>query len=151
MSERLADPVIARFLDTKDVVVLATIEPDGTPLLTPMWFCHGSDSLTMITLAASRKAANVARDARVAVVAESGDRENIRRVTIVGRATLVPASPEREPMIDHFVAKYAAYVERRWGGRRMPDDRVVLRIEPRTVRSFGLRRDPARAGGSHDA
>ena len=47
MAERLSDSRISRFLDTKLVVVLATLGRDGTPLLTPMWFLQDGESLVM--------------------------------------------------------------------------------------------------------
>ncbi len=35
MTERLDDPRIQRFLGSKEVVVLATVQPDGAPLAMP--------------------------------------------------------------------------------------------------------------------
>ena len=37
-----------------------------------------------------------------------------------------------------LVEKYQPYLERRWGGRAMPADRVMFRIVPERVRSWGL-------------
>ncbi len=48
MAERLEDAGIQRFLATKEVVVLTTVQPDGSPLATPVWFLHGPDALTLI-------------------------------------------------------------------------------------------------------
>ena len=41
----LLEPAAQRFLDTKDVAILATIQPDGSPLAMPMWFLHDPDAL----------------------------------------------------------------------------------------------------------
>ena len=138
MAERLSDPRIQTFLATKDVVVLATVEADGAPFLTPMWFCHDPDALTMVSLAHHRKVRNLERDPRAAVVAEAGTRGDIRGVTVEGDAEFLAESAERRALLARFLDRYHPHLERRWGGRAMPTDRVLFRIVPRRVRSWGL-------------
>ena len=55
MAELLEDPRIKRFLATKEVVVLATVQEDGSPLATPMWFLHvpGALAIPHLILAAT--------------------------------------------------------------------------------------------------
>ena len=69
----LAEGRIQAFLAARQVVVLATVQPDGAPLAMPMWFLHDPASLTMITVADTQKVRNLRRDARVCVVAEWGE------------------------------------------------------------------------------
>lgn len=142
MPRPFADPRIQEFLAGKDVVVLGTVDADGAPLLTPMWFVHDAAAIVMVTIAGSRKARNLLRDPRVAVVAESGNRVDIRRVTLAGRAEVVPDSAEQRRLADQLLAKYDPYVEEKWAGRRMPADRVMFRIVPRSVGSAGLPQNP---------
>jgi hypothetical protein len=47
MTEHLGDADIQQFLASKAVVVLATIQADGSPLAVAMWFLHDADGLTM--------------------------------------------------------------------------------------------------------
>ena len=83
----LGDPKIQRFLDTKEMVVLATIQPDGAPLATAMWFLHDPAALTMISVANLQKVRNLRRDPRVSVVAEAGGGgKPVCRVAVEGRA-----------------------------------------------------------------
>ncbi|HKF67276.1 MAG TPA: pyridoxamine 5'-phosphate oxidase family protein, partial [Vicinamibacterales bacterium] len=82
----LADIHVQRYLATKDVVVLATIGVDGTPLATPMWFLHDASALTMISIETTQKVRNLRRDPRLFVVAESGTRDDVRGVSMRGRA-----------------------------------------------------------------
>jgi len=149
MTERWSDAAIQDDVATKDVVILASIEADGTPLMTPMWFWHDHEAIVMVTPGGTRKARNVARDPRVTVLAESGTRGDIKRVIVTGSAEIVPDGPERARLVDRLLAKYHPLIERIWGSRRMPPDRVVLRIVPRTVRSAGLGAVATR-GGLHD-
>ncbi len=138
MAERLEDAGIQRFLATKEVVVLTTVQPDGSPLATPVWFLHGPDALTLISEADTQKVRNLRRDPRVCIVAEAGTRADIRGVIIQGRAEFLPESQERHALARAFLEKYHPDLGRRWGGGVMPPDRVMFRIVPNRARSWGL-------------
>jgi PPOX class probable F420-dependent enzyme len=60
-------------LDLPAFASLATLLPDGTPQLTVMWYRRVDDTLQMITPAASRKARNMAKDGRAAIVVTDPD------------------------------------------------------------------------------
>jgi PPOX class probable F420-dependent enzyme len=137
--ERLSDERIQAFLATKEVVVLATLQPGGAPLAMAMWFLHDPDAITMISVAGTQKVRNIRRDGRVCVVAEAGTRgREIRGVTAQGRAEVLPESEERRALVGRLLDKYHPDLERLWGGRAMPANRVMFRIVPGKVRSWGL-------------
>ncbi len=136
---RLDDSAIQQFLATQEVVVLATVQADGAPLAMPMWFLHDSATLTMISVAGTQKVRNLSRDPRVCVVAEGGSGAgDVRGVAVHGRAEFLDDGPERRALAERFATKYHPYLERRWGGRAMPADRVMFRIVPARVRGWGL-------------
>ena len=138
-SEPLADPRIQAFLATKHVVVLAMLGPDGAPIATPMWFLHAPDELFMISVDGLPKVHNLRRDPRVSVVAEITTPEGaIRGVTVRGRVEFLTESAERRGLTGRFLEKYHPRLERLWGGRVMPPNRVMFRIAPQHVRSWGL-------------
>jgi PPOX class probable F420-dependent enzyme len=134
----LEHPSIQRFLATRDVVVLATVQADGAPLAMPMWLLHDPVALIMISLEGTQKIRNLRRDPRVCVVAEGGGSGEVRGVTVHGRAEVLPDGPERRALAARFLDKYHPHLERRWGGPAMPPDRVMFRIVPGRVRSWGL-------------
>lgn len=138
MTERLEDPRIQRFLATKEVVVLATAQADGSPLAMPVWLVHGPTTLTMISEADTQKVRNLRRDPRVCVVAEAGTPSDYRGVIIRGRAEFLAESAERQGLVREFLEKYHPALERRWGGKAMPPDRVMFRVLPNRVQSWGL-------------
>ena len=134
----LADPRVQRFLDTKEIVVLATVQPDGAPLAMAMWFLHDAAMLAMISQAGLRKVSNLRRDPRVSVVAEAGGHgQPIRGVALQGRAEFLADGPERRALVDRFHKKYSD-LKGYWGGHAMPSDRVMFRIVPARVREWGL-------------
>jgi len=139
MPERLVDSRIQRFLATKEVVVLSTLQPSGAPLAMPMWFLHTPEALYMISVAGLQKVRNLQRDPRVCVVAEAGNRgAEIRGVIIQGRAEFVDDPEQRRPIVEQLLRKYDPDLTRLWGGPAMPPTRVLFRIVPTQVRSWGL-------------
>jgi PPOX class probable F420-dependent enzyme len=139
MPEQLSDPRIQGFLTTKEVVVLSTIQRSGAPLAMPMWFLHTPQALYMISVDGLQKVRNLQRDPRVCVVAASGNRgAAIRGVVIQGHVAFVQEPEQRLPIVERLLQKYDPDLARLWGGQVMPPDRVLFRIEPDRVRSWGL-------------
>jgi len=136
----LEDTSIQKFLAAKEIAVLATVQPDGSPLAMAMWFLHDPSSLTMISVDGLQKVHNLRRDPRVCVVAEAGEGGGeIRGVSVRGRAEFLGDGPARRALVERFLEKYRPRLERLWGGRIMPPNRVMFRIMPEQVRSWGLR------------
>ena len=134
----LDDARIQRFLASKEVALLATVQADGAPLAMPMWFLHDAASLTMISVEGTQKVRDLRRDARVCVVAEAGSGGGDERgVTVLGTAEFLPDTPELRSLVERFHAKYPR-LERLWTGRAMPPSRVMFRIVPAHVRAWGL-------------
>lgn len=134
----LADARVQAYLATKEVAILATVNPDGSPLAMPMWFLHDPASLTMLSVDGLAKVRNLRRDPRVCVVAESGTRGDIRGVAVRGRVEFLDDSPERRALVERFHTKYDPNLAKLWNGRLMPPNRVMFRIVPAHVRAWGL-------------
>ncbi len=138
-SAGLADARVQAFLAGKEVVVLATVGSDGAPRATPMWFLHAPDALFMISVDDTQKVRDLRRDPRGAVVAEATTPAGaISGVTVRGRVEFLPESAERRLLAERFLTKYHPRLERLWGGRAMPPDRVLFRIAPERLRSWGF-------------
>jgi nitroimidazol reductase NimA-like FMN-containing flavoprotein (pyridoxamine 5'-phosphate oxidase superfamily) len=54
-----------------------------------------------------------------------------------GRAEFLSDGPERRALIERFHEKYRG-LERLWDGKSMPANRVMFKIVPSRVRSWGL-------------
>jgi len=136
---RFDDPRVQSFLATKDVMLLGTLNPDGAPLITAMWFLHDPAAVTLISVDGLQKVKNLRRDPRLHLVAESGARgSEIKGVAIRGRAEFLAYTPERRALVGRIVDKYHPHLEGYWGGRAMPADRVMFRVVPQQVRTWGL-------------
>lgn len=74
-----------QFLNERRFATLATINADGTPQLSVMWYLLRSDMLVFNTEKGRRKAANLLRDRRVALCVE----DEYRYVTVSGSVEFV--------------------------------------------------------------
>jgi PPOX class probable F420-dependent enzyme len=73
------------FLNEKRFAVLATINSDGTPQLTTMWYLLEGDTIVMNTKAGRIKDRNMRRDPRIAICVEDG----YNYVTISGTVEMI--------------------------------------------------------------
>lgn len=126
-------PEFARTLiDGVHVVVLATVNPDGSPQTSPVWVGRDGEDVLISTAAGRRKVTNIERDPRVSLtVWDPADPE--RYVEIRGKA-VVEDDPGRT-----FAIALAEVYDGSGGGdsfRDLPAEvvRVILRVSPeRTV------------------
>ena len=133
----LSSPPVQRFLASKSVAILATVQPSGAPLAMPTWFAHDDDAIVMISEADLQKVRNLRRDPRVCVVAEGEAGGVIAGVIAQGEARFLETEAERSAYVEALHAKYSG-LAKRWGGRVMPADRVMFLIEPHRIQTWGL-------------
>ena len=115
----------ARALITRPVLAsLATLNPDGSPQITPLWVDLDGDDVVFNTAQGRKKARNLERDARVAVtVIDPDDQYNV--VAFQGTVTDV-TSDGADAHIDALAKKYLgvdAYPMRREG-----EVRIIVRV-----------------------
>ncbi len=91
MPKRLNRAEWERFLTGRHVAVLATVGPEGAPVLTPIWYLYRDGRLYMRTGLESVKARNVRRDPRVTVCVQD-EEPPYRSVTVYGRASIEAAA-----------------------------------------------------------
>ncbi|MFF1919367.1 PPOX class F420-dependent oxidoreductase [Streptomyces sp. NPDC058221] len=118
-------------LDTPVFVTVATVQPDGSPQLSPVWVKRDGDDVLISTTAGRRKERNIARDPRVSVVVQPFDAP-YTYAEIRGTATLTTEGGQE--LIDELSLKYTGkkYADFN-AGSGDDDERVVVRITPRKV------------------
>lgn len=133
----IPDPVRA-FLEQPHFAVMATINADGTPQLTVMWYAlHPTEDVVLLN--GSRgllKERNLRRDPRMAVCVEDGP----RYVTLEGTAELVEDRARQEQEVNELIAP--RYMGQRLGSRRWEaieaTDRIGIRMRVDRVRRRGV-------------
>lgn len=76
-------------LDAKNLVVLTTLNEDGSPHSTPVWALRDGDDILLSTVTKRRKAQNLARDPRASVVVTDPD-DPATYFSINGSVTITP-------------------------------------------------------------
>ncbi|MFD5426723.1 PPOX class F420-dependent oxidoreductase [Streptomyces sp. NPDC127084] len=126
LSDELRD-----LLDSPQFVNIATIQPDGSPQVSPVWVKRDGDDLLISTTIGRRKEKNLRRDPRATVVVQPFDAP-YTYAEIRGTATLTTEGGQE--LIDELSMKYTGkpYAEfNPAAGQDAP--RVVVRITPRKV------------------
>ena len=114
-----------RMIEGKNFASLATLLPDGSPHVTPMWGDHEGDMILMNTAEGRIKLRNMARDPRVAV-AITDHNNPYDRVVIQGRV-IARTQDGAEAHIDKLAKKYTGANKYE---KSTPDEkRVIIKIE----------------------
>ncbi|MCW7942433.1 pyridoxamine 5'-phosphate oxidase [Streptomyces hygroscopicus] len=118
-------------LDRPVFVVVGTIQPDGSPQLSPVWVMREGDHILFSTTADRRKRKNLDRDPRVSVVVQDPE-SPYEYAEIRGTAELTTeGGPE---LIDELSLKYTGKKYAEFNPAAAQDaERVVVRVVPRKV------------------
>jgi PPOX class probable F420-dependent enzyme len=101
------DPEIKAFLEEKRFAVLATINPDGTPQQTVMWYALEDGRIMMNTKRRRRKDRNLLRDQRISLCVEEGQ----RFVTVAGTAVIDEDLARGQETIKALAVRYDGEAE----------------------------------------
>jgi PPOX class probable F420-dependent enzyme len=127
---------LKRVLDGKVFVAIATVQPDGSPQVSPVWVRRDGDDLLVSTTVGRRKELNLRRDPRVTVLVQPAEEPYVY-AEIRGTATLTEeGGPE---LINELSLKYTGKPYAEFNPASAEDaPRVVVRITPRKIVSRGL-------------
>ncbi|SRR6266540_500675 len=124
------------FLDAPRFAVLGTLNRDGSPHLTVLWYELRGDEILINTTAPRVKHRNLARDPRVSLLVGESD----QYVRIDGVARVIATGAEALADIRRLGVRYygAAEAERVTRERWSKDERVSYAIAIRHVYVYGL-------------
>jgi PPOX class probable F420-dependent enzyme len=112
--------------------VLATINQDGTPQLTTMWYLLEDDgTITMNTKVGRAKERNMRRDPRLSICIEDG----YKFVTISGTVEMIDDQKIAQHDIYRLSARYhgEAKARRQMEEQFSKETRVTLRLQPERI------------------
>ncbi|WP_246322276.1 TIGR03618 family F420-dependent PPOX class oxidoreductase [Microlunatus parietis] len=119
----MLDPDVHRALAGASIAHLATVLPDGSPHVVPVFAGIEGDRIAVFTGPGSRKARNLRRDPRVALSVAPADGP-FQPVIVRGRVVAWVEDESRWEIIDRIAVTYL--------GEPYPrdQDRIVMIIEP---------------------
>lgn len=126
---------VTEFLAESRKVQLATINPDGTPHLVAMYYVLLDGQITFWTYRSSQKALNLARDARLSCLVETGEQYfDLRGVQVQGVAQCI----EDPAAVREIGRRIAA------GLADAPGDSLEDYVEHAARKRFGYTVEPTR-------
>jgi PPOX class probable F420-dependent enzyme len=122
-------PEVREILDKRTIVHVATLMPDGSPQVTPVWVSVEGDEIVINTAEGRVKPGNLRRDPRVALSATDPD-DPYRPLIVRGRVREITT----EGADEHIDALSRKYLDQDPYPYRQPGDvRVKVHIVPERV------------------
>jgi PPOX class probable F420-dependent enzyme len=122
---------LKKVLDSPVFVQIATIQPDGSPQVSPVWVKRDGEELLISTTVDRRKTLNLQRDPRVTVVVQPAD-QPYTYAEIRGTVTLTTEGGRE--LIDELAHKYVGKSYSAFNPEAHKDaERVVVRVTPQKV------------------
>ncbi len=130
------DDQVRRFLEEPRFAVLATVNPDGTPQQTVMWYELRGDAVVMNTARGRKKDRNLLHDRRLSICVEDG----YRYVTIAGQVELVEDQATTQADIRALAERYHGQVRADEMVREgfAKQERITLRLPVIRVDAHGF-------------
>ena len=123
------------FLRDKRFAVLATLNKDGTPQLTTMWYLLEDDGTILMNTRAGRlKERNMRRDPRISLCFEDG----YNYLTIKGRVEMIDDPQISQRDIHRLSARYHGEekAKRQMENQFSKEQRVTVRLRPEKVQEY---------------
>jgi PPOX class probable F420-dependent enzyme len=125
-------PEDVALLEEKHLAVVASVMPDGSPQLTPVWIETDGETVSFNTAEGRVKHRNLVRDPHVAVAVVDGSNA-YRWVSIRGRAEMTNEGADEQ--IDRLAKKYLDADS--YPFRNPEETRVTVRIVPQSRTGMG--------------
>lgn len=124
---------VRKLLESPNFAHLATVMPDGSPQVTPVWVDYDGEHVLINTAEGRQKPRNLRSDPRVAMsVVDQGNA--YAWVAIRGRVVEL-THENADEHIDRLSKKYLGRDS--YPARKAGEQRVIVKIEPEHVASMG--------------
>lgn len=121
-------PNAIRLIEGNNFGFLATVMPDGSPQVTPVWVDHDGDIVLINTAVGRVKQKNTVRDARV-MLAITDSKNPYDRIIIRGRIKQTYEGAESH--IDKLAKKYTG--ANKYQRALSTEKRIIFRLEPQRI------------------
>ncbi|HLJ66110.1 MAG TPA: PPOX class F420-dependent oxidoreductase [Chloroflexota bacterium] len=136
MAERELSSTARAFLREKRFAVLATVNRNGTPQQSVVWYDLDGDEILMNTKAGRIKERNLRRDPRCSICIDDG----YRYLTIRGTVTLIDDQAVAQEDIRRLSTRYHGpeRAEQQMRDQFSNEHRVTLRLTVERVKEYGF-------------
>jgi PPOX class probable F420-dependent enzyme len=123
-----------KLLEGRNFAHIATLMPDGSPQVTPVWVDYDGQYVLVNTAEGRAKPRNVRRDPRVALSVVNQENP-YQMVSIRGRVIEV-TNQGADEHIDKLAKKYLG--QDKYPFRQPGEQRLIFKIEPEHVATYGV-------------
>ena len=100
------------FLEKQISLQIGTINKDGSPHLTTMWYLYDGSSFIFHTYTKSQKIINLLRDPRITLLTEAGSRySDLKGIIVYGNAEIINGKDSLEEVIRYMEIVGEKYVK----------------------------------------
>jgi len=101
-----------RFLQKQISLQIGTINKDGSPHLTTMWYLYDGTRFIFHTYTKSQKIINLKRDPRITLLTEKGSQySDLQGIIVYGNAEIINGKDSLEEVIKHMEAVGEKYIK----------------------------------------
>ena len=100
---RMSKEEITIFLQNQISLQIGTINKDGSPHLTTMWYLYDGDNFIFHTYTKSQKIINLQRDSRITVLTEAGSQySDLKGIIVYGEAEIINGKDSPEEIVKYM-------------------------------------------------
>lgn len=118
-----------KLIDGKNFAHLASVMPDGSPHVAPVWIDREGETILVNTAERRVKQRNVTRDPRVAI--SIADQNNPYEKVVIWGFVREQTTKGADDHIDKLAKKYIGKEKYPW--RAPGEKRIILKIEPQHI------------------
>ena len=115
---KMSEEELSSFLKTQISLQIGTINKDGSPHLTTMWYFYDGESFIFHTYTKSQKIINLQKDPRITLLTEAGSQySDLQGIIVYGNAEIINGKDSLEEVIRYMEMVGEKYIKDEEGAR----------------------------------
>tara|TARA_B100001996_G_scaffold21595_1_gene17239 strand:- start:939 stop:1397 length:459 start_codon:yes stop_codon:yes gene_type:complete len=109
---KMSEEELSSFLKTQISLQIGTINKDGSPHLTTMWYFYDGESFVFHTYTKSQKIINLQKDPRITLLTEAGSQySDLQGIIVYGNAEIINGKDSLEEVIRYMEMVGRKYIK----------------------------------------
>ena len=115
---KMSEEELSSFLQKQISLQIGTINKDGSPHLTTMWYLYDGENFIFHTYTKSQKIINLKRDSRITLLTEAGNQySDLQGIIVYGNAEIINGKDSLEEVIRYMEMVGEKYIKDEEGSR----------------------------------
>ena len=109
---KMSEEELSSFLKTQISLQIGTINKDGSPHLTTMWYFYDGESFIFHTYTKSQKIINLQKDPRITLLTEAGSQySDLQGIIVYGNAEIINGKDNLEEVVRYMEIVGEKYIK----------------------------------------